>query len=69
MTAKLSFMKQEMGTWHLQRSPDSQAAATITPAAAAAAGPWSNKAITEIENFFDWIVTLRVEMEVHAKKK
>ena len=30
---------------------------------------YSNKAITEIENFFDWIVTLRVGMEVRAKKK
>ena len=29
----------------------------------------SNKAITEIENFFDWIVILRVETEVRAKKK
>ena len=29
----------------------------------------SDKAITEIENFFDWIVTLRVETEVPAKKK
>ena len=29
----------------------------------------SNKTITEIENFFDWIVTLRVGMEVRAKKK
>ena len=29
----------------------------------------SNKAITEIENFFDWIVTLRVETEVRAKNK
>ena len=29
----------------------------------------SNKAITEIEKFFDWIVTLRVETEVRAKKK
>ena len=29
----------------------------------------SNKAITEIENFFDWIVILRVETEVPAKKK
>ena len=28
----------------------------------------SNKAITEIENFVDWIVILREEMEVHAKK-
>ena len=28
----------------------------------------SNKAITEIKNFFDWIVILRVEMEVAAKK-
>ena len=28
----------------------------------------SNKAITEIENFFDWIVMLRVETEVPAKK-
>ena len=29
----------------------------------------SNKEITEIENFFDWIVILRVETEVPAKKK
>ena len=29
----------------------------------------SNKAITEIENFFDWIVILRVETEVADKKK
>ena len=30
---------------------------------------YSNKAITEIENFFDWIVILRVESEVAARKK
>jgi len=29
----------------------------------------SNKVITEIENFFDWIVILRVETEVSARKK
>ena len=29
----------------------------------------SNKAIIEIEYFFDWIVILRVESEVAARKK
>ena len=28
-----------------------------------------NKAITEIKNFYDWIVILRVETEVRNKKK
>ena len=30
---------------------------------------FSNQAITEIENFFDWVVGLRVESEVAARKK